>query len=384
MRILLALDKFKGSLTGKEAAEAVTRGLRKGGIEADIEICPIADGGEGFTEAIMTALGGEWREALVHDAQGRPIVARYGLIQVGTHLEAVMEMSAASGLALVSDLSLNPMTASTRGTGEMMLHAIHNGADRIVIGIGGSATNDGGSGMASVLGYQFLDDQQRAVTNLPGSLETVERIARERKLPCEVIVACDVCNPLLGEEGCTRVYGPQKGVRDIGFYEGRLKKLADMIERDLGCDHRDQPGAGAAGGLGFGLMSFCGAELQCGFDLVADVTGLHDRVKRADLVITGEGKLDAQTLHGKGPMGVAGMARDAGRPVIGIGGIVDASPELRSCFQAVWQVKPEAMPIPEAVARAAELLEDTVAAHCGEIRDLLSKKADMVGVAASS
>lgn len=370
MRILLALDKFKGSLTAKEAAEAVTRGLKKSGVDAEIEVCPIADGGEGFTEAVLTAVGGEWREALAHDAQGRPVVARYGLIRHGDHLEAVMEMSAASGLALVSDLPLNPLTASTRGTGEMMLHAIHNGADRILIGIGGSATNDGGSGMASVLGYQFLDDQQRHLTNLPGSLDSVQRIARERKLPCEVIVACDVSNPLLGEHGCTRVYGPQKGVKDVDYFEGRLKRLADMIERDLGCDHRDHPGAGAAGGLGFGLMSFCGAHLKCGFDLVADVTGLRERVERADLVITGEGKMDAQTLHGKGPMGVADMAKDAGRPVVGIGGIVDASEDLRSRFQALWQVKPESMSIPEAVRKAAELLEDTVAKHRDEILKL--------------
>jgi glycerate kinase len=371
MRILLALDKFKGSLTAKQAADAVTRGLQRGGVEADIEICPIADGGEGFTEAIITALGGQWQEAPAHDAQGRPVMARYGLIHHDDHLEAIMEMSAASGLALVNDLPLNPATASTAGTGEMMLHAMQNGAQRILIGIGGSATNDGGTGMASVLGCQFLGDDEQPLGRLPADLDKVRRIAKERMLNCEVVVACDVCNPLLGETGCTRVYGPQKGVKDVAYFEGRMTRLADMVTRDLGCDHRNNPGAGAAGGLGFGLMSFCGAQLKCGFDLVADVTGLLERVKRADLVITGEGKLDAQTLHGKGPMGVAEMAREAGKPVIGVGGIIDDSEGLRSRFQALWQVKPEAMAIPEAVARAAELLEETVAKHSGEIVPLV-------------
>lgn len=373
MRILLALDKFKGSLTAKQAAEAVTRGLHRGGVTADIEICPIADGGEGFTESVLTALGGQWCEAPAHDAQGRPVLARYGLIHHDDHLEAIMEMSAASGLALVSDLTLDPATASTAGTGEMMLHAMQQGAQRILIGIGGSATNDGGTGMASVLGCQFLDENAQPLTRLPAELEKVRRIAKERMLNCEVVVACDVCNPLLGEHGCTRVYGPQKGVKDVPWFEGRMQRLADMVTRDLGCDHREHPGAGAAGGLGFGLMSFCGAELQCGFDVVAEVTGLLERVKRADLVITGEGKLDAQTLHGKGPMGVAEMAGEAGKPVIGIGGIIDASEELRSRFQALWQVKPESMGIPEAVARAAELLEETVANHSAEILRLAGK-----------
>jgi glycerate kinase len=373
MRILLALDKFKGSLTAKQAADAVVRGLERGGVEAEIEICPIADGGEGFTESVLTALGGEWREAPAHDAQGRPVMARYGLIRHHDHLEAIMEMSAASGLALVSDLPLDPATASTAGTGEMMLHAMQNGAERILIGIGGSATNDGGTGMASVLGCQFYDVGGKPLSRLPADLDLIRRIAKERMVHCEVVVACDVCNPLLGEHGCTRVYGPQKGVKDVTFFEERMTRLADMVTRDLGCDYRERAGAGAAGGLGFGLMSFCGAELKCGFDLVADVTGLHERVTRADLVITGEGKLDAQTLHGKGPMGVAEMAREAGRPVIGVGGIIDASEELRSRFRALWQVKPEAMGIPEAIARAGELLEETVAHRSKEIARLAGK-----------
>jgi glycerate kinase len=361
MRILLALDKFKGSLTAKQASDAVARGLRRAGVDAEIELCPIADGGEGFTEAVHTALGGEWVAVPVHDAHGRDVLAHYALIQRNGQTEAVMEMSAASGLAMVSDLPLNPYAASTRGTGEMILQAIERGAERILIGIGGSATNDGGSGMAQVLGYQFLDDREIPVVDLPRELERVRRIAKEHRVACEVVVACDVTNPLLGHEGASQVYGPQKGVKDVAFFENRLTQFADMVQRDLGCDHRNEPGAGAAGGLGFGLMSFCGARLQSGFDLVAEITGLPDRIARADIVITGEGKLDAQTLHGKGPMGVAAMARVQGKRIVGIGGIIDWSDSLRSHFDQLIEAKPAYMGITEAIARAGELLENAVA-----------------------
>lgn len=372
MRLLLALDKFKGSMTAKQASEAMLRGMRRAGIRDEVSVCPIADGGEGFTDAIVTAIGGEWRELLVSDAQGRRIPAKYALVERDGTLVAAMEMSAASGLALVSDLPLDPRTASTRGTGEMMLHALQSGAKRILLGIGGSATNDGGSGMASVLGYQFLDEAENVLSNLPAELELAHRIAKEHRIPCDVDVACDVTNPLLGEHGATRVYGPQKGVTDVEFFEQRLEKLADLVARDLGCDHRHQPGAGAAGGLGFGLMSFCGASLHCGFDLVAEITGLEKKIHEADLVITGEGKLDGQTLHGKGPMGVARMARAAGKKVIGVGGIVDDSPALRAVFDDLWQVKPDSLPVKDALARAAELLEEAVAARADSIKALVA------------
>jgi glycerate 2-kinase len=200
----------------------------------------------------------------------------------------------------------------------------------------------------------------------------VNRIAKEHRIPCEVAVACDVTNPLLGEHGATRVYGPQKGVKDFAFFEARLEKLADLVKRDLGCDHRNLPGAGAAGGLGFGLLSFCGAELHCGFDLVAEITGLEENIKSADIVITGEGKLDGQTLHGKGPMGVARMARAAGKRVIGIGGIIDDHQELRDAFDALWAVKPEHLSVKEAIAHASELLEEAVASRGDSIKAMFS------------
>jgi len=372
MRVLLSLDKYKGSLSAAEAAAAVARGLKRGGWVGEITRCPIADGGEGFTEAVMGAFNGSWHEAEVHDAQGRPVTSRYGLIEREGHLEAVMEMSAASGLAIVSDLPLDPLKASTRGTGELMLHAWAHGAASILIGIGGSATNDGGSGMASALGYQFLDCDQNIVDDIPADLEKVHRLAVSRILPGQVVVACDVTNPLLGPTGCSTVYGPQKGVRDVPCFEARMERLADMVTRDLGCDHRNEPGAGAAGGLGFGLMSFCGATLKSGFDLVSELTGLSDLIDKADLVITGEGRMDAQTLHGKGPAGVAALARERGKKVVGVGGLVEQSDELRSLFDGLIQVKPDGMPVKEAISRAAELLEESIAQRVDWLKSLVS------------
>jgi glycerate 2-kinase len=371
MRFLLALDKFKGSLTAQEASDAVTRGLRRGGFQGEVEVCPIADGGEGFTAAVLATVAGEWCEAPTHDAQGRAILSRYGMIQHEGHLEAVMEMSAASGLAIVSDLPLDPSTASTRGTGEMMRHALERGAKRILIGIGGSATNDAGTGMAAALGWPFYDESGALVQDLPRELERVQRIGKRAPLECEVVVACDVSNPLLGDHGCSAVYGPQKGVHDVEFFDQRLRRIAAMAVRDLGSDFRDAEGAGAAGGLGFGLMTFCGAKLQSGFDMVADLTELQTRIARADLVITGEGRLDGQTLNGKGPIGVAAMARLLGRCVVGIGGLVEDHPVLRSSFDSLYAVKPDGMPIPEAIARAAELLEETVARHADALTALV-------------
>ena len=368
MKILIAMDKFKGSLTATQAGEAVARGLHP----LPCDLCPIADGGEGTCEAIITATGGHWQAVNVFDAIGRPAIARYGLCPNG---DAVMEMSAASGLAQVSDQPLTPHLASTYGTGLMMLDAIQHGAKRIIIGIGGSATNDGGIGMAQALGHKFLDDEGNEVTNLPKDFERVARIERGSLVVPEILVACDVDNPLLGERGATRVYGTQKGVKDHAFFEARLQKLADLIQRDFGVDHRHEPGAGAAGGLGFGLMSFCNARLVSGFDLVAQVTGLESRMTDASLVVTGEGRVDGQTLFGKGPAGVAEMARRRGLPVIAVAGSVENSPAVRARFDEAYAVKPEAMPLAEAMTRGAELIEETVVRHADRFRELAAVRA---------
>lgn len=352
MRVLIAMDKYKGCLSAVQAGEAVKRGLKKALPGVATMLCPIADGGEGFTDTLVAALKAEWMQVPVQDAIGRPVVARYGLTKDGV---AVMEMSAASGLAMVSDQPLQPEIASTFGTGQMMRDAIGRGAKKIIIGIGGSATNDGGRGMAEALGFVF----------------TQTGIACPAPISCEVLVACDVDNPLLGERGATRVYGAQKGVQDFDFFETRMRTFADLVTSALGVDHRNEPGAGAAGGLGFGLMSFCQARLISGFDLVADITQLEARMAEADLVITGEGKVDGQTLHGKGPAGVAEMARRHGKPVIAVAGMVDDSPAVRARFDLALSVKPEAMPLAEAIQRGEELIEETVARHAAQFRELV-------------
>ena len=371
MRILLASDKYKGSLTATQVAQTLRRVFESEIPGVICDICPIADGGEGTTEAIITALGGEWVEMHSFDARGRPITARYGFIFTNGQTEAVMEMSAASGLAMVCDLPLDPSTASTHGTGLMMRDAIQRGAHKILIGIGGSATNDGGAGMAQALGFRFLDASGNALENLPRDLDQLARIEKPVSLSASVKVACDVSNPLLGEQGCTRVYGPQKGVTCFEFFEHRLAKLAEAVKRDLGTDDADLSGAGAAGGLGYGLMAFCGAELVSGFDLVADAVNLRQRISAADLVITGEGRLDAQTLHGKGPIGVAMMARKLGKPVIAFAGAIDDSSALRAHFDLAFAIKPQEMPLSEAIARAEELLETAARQAVPEIRGLL-------------
>ncbi len=358
MRILLSPDKFKGSLTAVQASDAIARGLRRiSGDAHQCSICPIADGGEGTTESLVTALGADWIVITVKDAIGRLIEARYGLTRDGT---AVMEMSAASGLAKVSDVPLEPERASTFGTGQMMLDAIQRGARKIIIGIGGSATNDGGIGMAQALGYQFLDARGFEVLDVPQHFDVVQGIARTTLAMPEVLVACDVDNPLLGPKGATRIYGGQKGVIDFEFLEHRLGWLNELVTRDLSVSHAEVPGAGAAGGLGFGLMSFCSAKLVNGFDLIADVLDLETKIKHSDLVITGEGRLDAQTLHGKGPAGVAAMARKHGKRVIAIAGAVDDSPAVRAQFDQAFAIKPAEMPLAEAMTRGAELIEETV------------------------
>jgi glycerate kinase len=371
MRILLASDKYKGSLTATQVAQTLRRVFESEIPGVVCDICPIADGGEGTTEAMITALGGEWVETSSFDARGRPIIARYGLIVTDGQTEAVMEMSAASGLAMVSDLPLDPTTASTYGTGVIMRDAMQRGAHKILIGIGGSATNDGGTGMAQALGYHFLDASGAALETLPRDLDQLAHIQRPASGSVPIQVACDVNNPLLGDHGCTRIYGPQKGVTCFDFFEHRLAKLAQVVQQDLGLDAADFPGAGAAGGLGYGLIAFGGAQLVSGFDLVADAINLRQRIAEADLVITGEGRLDAQTLHGKGPVGVAQMARALGKPIVAFAGAIDDSPTLRAHFDFAHAIKPTNMPLSEAIARAETLLETAARQSVPHLRKLL-------------
>ncbi len=370
MRVLIAPDKFKGSLTAAQAAAALAAGWRQGwplGNPLEIECLPVADGGEGTAEAIHDALAGRWITLAVRDPIGRIVKGRYALVEnAGGERLAVLEMSSASGFSLVRGDDRDLLRGNTFGTGQLLAHALRKGdADRIIIGIGGSATNDGGIGLAAALGFRFLDAEHRELKPVPLYLPELASIELPANgLPLVPInVACDVKNPLLGPRGATRVYGPQKGLRDeaqAAQLELGLARLADVAARTFGRDHRDTPGSGAAGGLGFGLMTFCNAELMPGFDLVASRLGLEAAVARADLVLTGEGSLDGQTLEGKAPAGVAGMARRAGRPVIAFGGRVQEAARvgLGDCFDeivALSEVEPE-LTQEQRMAREPELL----------------------------
>jgi glycerate kinase len=358
VRILIAPDKFKGSLSAAQAAEAIARGLRAAWPDSQADLSPIADGGEGFAEALAVALGAVWVDVASQDAIGRSIAARYAWLP-GERL-AILEMSEASGLHRIAQHEHDPLRADTFGTGLLIADAIARGAKRILVGLGGSATTDGGTGAARALGFRFLDHEGREFSTMPGTLASLAHIKRPQglRLP-EISAACDVRNPLLGERGAARVYGPQKGA-DAGaveFLDHALTRLADVCSANLGCDHRDVPGAGAAGGLGFGLLTFCNATIRPGFDMIAETLRLEERISAADLVITGEGRIDDQTLDGKGPAGIAAMARKAGKRVIAFAGSVTAAAENAGVFDAVIPIADRPLTIAEAMPEAAALLE---------------------------
>ena len=356
MRILIAPDKFKGALNAREVAESIAVGLHDILRDAKIDIAPMADGGEGTAEVICDALGGSWLKCKAHDPLGREIEARYACID--KRKLAVMEMSEAAGMRRLQQNENDVDLASTFGVGEIILDAARRGAREIIIGLGGSATNDGGFGMARALGFRLLE-REKELNGAISELLELTRIEKPKDLSLpKIIAAVDVKNPLLGKNGATRVFGPQKGATDakIDISERALTKLADVVSTDLEIDYRDEPGAGAAGGLGFGLLSFCGAKVRPGFDVVADAVGLESKMKDVDLVITGEGSLDRQTLEGKTPAGVARLARKLGKRVYAIVGRASEDRQVREIFDGVYQNAQPAMSEKENMARAAELL----------------------------
>ena len=373
MRILIAPDKFKGALGAREVAENIAAGLCDVLRDAKIDIVPMADGGEGTAEIISQALGASWLKCKAHDPLGREIEARYAWID--NQKLAVMEMSEAAGMRRLPPNEFDIDLANTLGVGEMSLDAARRGARQISIGLGGSATNDGGFGMARGLGFQFFGAAGTKLDGFkPSSLQELQRIERPRNLKLPPIVAAvDVKNPLLGNNGATRVFGPQKGVTPdrIDKFERALMRLADVVAEQFGFDYRNEPGAGAAGGLGFGLMSFCGAKIRPGFDVVAESVGLESKMKDADLVITGEGSLDRQTLEGKTPAGVAQLARKLGKRIFAMVGRASDDAEVQRLFEGVFQNARSGMSQEENMKRAAELLREnarelarTVAAVC--------------------
>ncbi|HYS02486.1 MAG TPA: glycerate kinase [Candidatus Eisenbacteria bacterium] len=363
MRIVLAPNAFKGTLTAVEAAEAMAEGIRRVMPEADLVFVPIADGGDGTVEALVAATGGERRSLLVRGPLDQRVQASYGLLEGGA--VAVIEMARASGLALLAPDRRDPRITTTFGVGELLQHAYDQGARRFIVGIGGSATNDGGAGMAQALGYHLLDARGLELPPGGAALASLDRIhvggVHGDWSAASVQVASDVTNPLTGPHGASAVYGPQKGATPqmVAELDAALRRLAAIIRRDLGREVETLPGAGAAGGLGAGLVAFTGAELRPGADLVMDAIRLDDLLRGADLVLTGEGRLDAQTARfGKGPAAVARRARAAGIPVIAIAGGVDDHAEVLAIFDGLEATVSSTTPLEEAMARAGPLLTD--------------------------
>ena len=362
MRLLIAPDKFKGSLSALVAAQAIERGFRSVFPSVSVDVAPIADGGEGFAEALLAGLQGEWITIPSEDAIGRPIQARYAWIEA--EKLAIIEMSEASGLWRLKPEECSPMRANTYGTGLLIRDAISRGARKILVGLGGSATTDGGTGVARALGYKFLNNAGVEYGLLPGTIDLLKNVAAPKDLVIpRIVAACDVQNPLIGERGTARVYAAQKGADadEIEILEAAMQRLADVCAINLRRDHRKIPGAGAAGGLGYGLLTFCDAEIQPGFDIVSQTMRLDQRIAEADLVITGEGRLDDQTLDGKGPVGVASAARRAGKRVIAFAGAASDAADRAGVFDAIVPIVDRPISLESAMAEAASLLERAAA-----------------------
>lgn len=325
MKIVIAIDSLKGSLSSMEAGHAIEQGIRNVLPETKVLVKPLADGGEGTTEALVEGLGGDMVQVQVHGPLETPVNAAYGVIRESN--TAIMEMAAAAGIILVGK-DKRPLDATTYGVGEMIRDAITRGCREFIIGIGGSATNDGGIGMLTALGYEFLDAEGKPAGIGAGALYKVAKICDDKVMPelkdCHFRIACDVTNPLCGENGSTYIYGPQKGVtvelRDE--LDHAMGAYAQVVKAYNGTDYAKTPGAGAAGGLGFAFLSFLSGELLPGIELVLNAVEMDKAMEGADLVFTGEGRLDYQTAMGKAPVGIAKMAKKHGAKVIALAGAV--------------------------------------------------------------
>jgi len=359
VRILIAPDKFKGCLTADEVAKQIAAGILDVAPASEVDLLPVADGGEGTAAAICRALNGIWVTCRAHDPLGRIIECRYAFVE-GSKL-AVIEMSEVAGMRRISANERDPLRATTFGVGQLILDATRRGAGKVIVGLGGSATNDGGFGMARAFGFRFFDAEGMQVRSAVNKLRTLKQIDPPRSLSLPTIVgAFDVQNVLLGAEGATNVFGPQKGATGqiLQVLEQAMSRLARVASRQIRPVDPKQPGTGAAGGLGFGLMVFAGATLQPGFKVVADIIGVEKRVKAADIVITGEGKLDSQTLSGKAPAGMAELARQNGKRVFAVVGKADNHHRAGELFSKVYQLSSGLDDEAASIANAAELLRD--------------------------
>jgi len=357
VRIIAAPQEFKGTLTASEAAGAIAAGARRAAPEADVVPVPLSDGGPGLVDAVLAARPGRRLQVKVRGPLGRPVEAAWALLEDGT---AVIEMAAAAGLILLREEERDPRVATTFGVGELILAALDAGSRRLIVGVGGSATNDGGAGMAQALGARLLDAEGRELPPGGAALSLLERVDVSgfdaRAQEAKVIAATDVRNPLCGPEGASLVYGPQKGASPETAREldAALRRYGEVLERDLGVRVVDEPGAGAAGGLGAGLMAFLGAEVRSGFEIVAETVGLREKIRGADLLLTGEGRLDRQTAYGKTVARVAAIAREEGVPALVIAGSLgEGWEEVRPLVDGV-EVAGGGGPPWEAVSAAAE------------------------------
>lgn len=367
MRILVAPDSFKESLKASQAAHFIAAGIRRVLPDAQITQIPLSDGGEGLTEALTAALGGQWKQQEVTGPLGEKVAARLGVADSHT---AIIEMAQASGLELVPRELRNPMLTTTYGTGELIKAALDQGCSRIIMGIGGSATNDGGAGMAQALGARLLNRRNQEIPWGAQGLLELEHIdlsaLDSRVRNTEIRVACDVANPLLGPTGAARVYGPQKGAGHdmVKTLEQALQQMSTVIQKDLRVEVSSIPGGGAAGGLGAGLLAFAGAQLESGLNLVMEILDLDRQLASGyDLVITGEGAINGQSLYGKVPVGLARRAKRFGLPVIALVGSIgmDAEAVLGEGIDALVSLVPGPMTLEEALAGAGELLEEAAA-----------------------
>ena len=364
-KIVIAPDSFKGSMSAKEVADAVERGIK--GVLSGVEVVkiPMADGGEGTVETLVDATMGKIVKLNVLDPLGNDAEAYFGIL--GDGRTAVIEMALASGLTMVPSDKRNPLITTTYGTGQLIKAALDHGCQELIIGIGGSATNDGGVGMAQALGGSFLDQEGQEIGFGGGSLSALKEIKisqlDQRIKRCTFKVACDVDNPLCGPKGASHVFGPQKGADSqmIKILDGNLAHLAEIIQRNIGIDVKNEPGAGAAGGLGAGLMAFCNARLQKGIELVIEATKLEEKVKGADLVITGEGQIDFQTVHGKTPYGVAQIAKKYKIPVVALVGSIGPGVEVlyKEGINSIFSIVEGPMTLEDCMKNGPELAERT-------------------------
>lgn len=356
MKIVVSLDSFKGSLSSEEANRAVAEGIRRAMPEAEVVTSPLADGGEGTALALTIALGGRMEHITVTGPLGEPVLAEYGWIPERETM--VLEMATCAGLPLVPKEKRDPMVTTTYGVGEMIAYGIkEKGCRRFLVGIGGSATNDGGVGMLSALGFSFLDREGAPIRQGAGGLADLARIDRTGALKalseCDFCIACDVTNPLTGGMGCSAVFAPQKGAapEDIPRMDAWLAAYGEKTAALFGKDLAQSPGAGAAGGLGFAFLAYLGGRLESGVRLVLNETGLREKIQGADLVITGEGRLDGQSCMGKAPIGVADLAAEQNVPVVALAGCLGAQVEgcLTQGIHAYFPILPGPCSLEEAM-----------------------------------